>query len=130
MARALGLWGGAGLSLWQGLYSLMMLFVGALQVLDGNMSLGMFFAFQNGPTIATDCPASIVKFASLRTQGSCSPYRNFTSRASSRPCNVGFFDAHIDMEQVERACRLAHVHDDVMRTSMGYHSLIGDMGSV
>ena len=34
------------------------------------------------------------------------------------------------MERVERACRLAHVHEDVMRTSMGYHSLIGDMGSI
>lgn len=44
--------------------------------------------------------------------------------------NVGFFDARIDIEQVERACRLAHVHDDIMRTPMGYHSLIGDMGSI
>ncbi|MCA3719274.1 MAG: ATP-binding cassette domain-containing protein, partial [Brevundimonas sp.] len=44
--------------------------------------------------------------------------------------NVGFFDAHIDMDRVEQACRQAHVHDDIIRTPMGYHSLIGDMGSI
>ena len=44
--------------------------------------------------------------------------------------NVGFFDAHIDMDRVEEACRLAHVHDDIMKTPMGYLSLVGDMGSI
>lgn len=44
--------------------------------------------------------------------------------------NVAFFDARIDMEQVEDVCRLALIHDDIMRLPMAYHSLIGDMGSV
>jgi len=44
--------------------------------------------------------------------------------------NIAFFDAHIDMEQVESVCRFAQVHDDILRLPMGYHSLIGDMGSV
>jgi ATP-binding cassette subfamily B protein RaxB len=44
--------------------------------------------------------------------------------------NVCFFDAMMDMEKVEHACRLAHVHDEIMRMPMGYHSLVGEMGSI
>lgn len=44
--------------------------------------------------------------------------------------NVAFFDPQIDMARVEEVCRLARVHDDVMRLPMGYHALIGDMGSI
>ena len=44
--------------------------------------------------------------------------------------NIAFFDAEIDMDQVERVCRTAHIHDDIIRLPMGYHSLIGDMGSI
>lgn len=44
--------------------------------------------------------------------------------------NVAFFDAQIDMDRVEQSCRLARVHDEIMRFPMAYHSLVGDMGSV
>lgn len=44
--------------------------------------------------------------------------------------NVAFFAAAVDHDKVERVCRLAQVHDDIMRTPMGYNSLIGDMGSI
>lgn len=44
--------------------------------------------------------------------------------------NIAFFDPTVDQEKVERVCKLAHVHDDIMRTPMGYNSLIGDMGSI
>jgi ATP-binding cassette subfamily B protein RaxB len=44
--------------------------------------------------------------------------------------NIAFFDTTISQEKVEHACRLAHVHDDIMRMPMGYNSLIGDMGSI
>lgn len=44
--------------------------------------------------------------------------------------NVAFFDARIDLEQVEHCCRIARIHDEILRLPMAYHSLIGDMGSV
>jgi ATP-binding cassette subfamily B protein RaxB len=43
--------------------------------------------------------------------------------------NVAFFDAQMDYARVEECCRRAHVHDDIVRMPLGYHSLIGDMGS-
>jgi ATP-binding cassette subfamily B protein RaxB len=44
--------------------------------------------------------------------------------------NVAFFDAQIDMERVEQCCRIARIHDEIVRLPMAYHSLVGDMGSV
>ena len=44
--------------------------------------------------------------------------------------NVAFFDPLIDMSRVEEACKIAHIHADIMRLPMAYHSLIGDMGSI
>ncbi|MBD3818132.1 MAG: peptidase domain-containing ABC transporter [Brevundimonas diminuta] len=233
------LWGGAGLSVWQGLYGLVMLFTGALQVLDGNMTLGMYFAFQSyagqfssrvgsligafftfrmlglhlerladivhadtergldGPATPAKPLAGGIEARDVRFRyGEHDPWVLRGAELSVRPGesvaivgpsgggkstllklliglyeptegdilvdghpmralglravrdrlgvvmqddqllsgtiadNVGFFDASIDMDKVERVCRLAHVHEDIMRTSMGYHSLIGDMGSV
>ncbi len=43
----LALWGRSATALWQGLIGLTMLAVGALQVIDGRLTLGMFFAFQS-----------------------------------------------------------------------------------
>ncbi|MGE8268311.1 MAG: peptidase domain-containing ABC transporter [Stenotrophomonas geniculata] len=43
--------------------------------------------------------------------------------------NISFFQGAADQERVEHAARLAAIHDDVMGMPMGYHSLIGDMGS-
>jgi ATP-binding cassette subfamily B protein RaxB len=236
---AFGLWGGAGLSIWQAIYGLVMLFIGALQVLDGHMTLGMYFAFQSyagqfsgrvggligafftfrmlglhlerladivhadaepgldGPATLSKPLAGAIEARELKFRyGEHDPWvirgASFSIGAGESVAivgpsgggkstllslliglyqptegevlvdghamrtlglravrdrlgvvmqddqllsgtigdNVGFFDAYIDMEKVERACRLAHIHDDIMRTSMGYHSLIGDMGSV
>lgn len=35
----------------------------------------------------------------------------------------------MEQSRVERAARMAAVHDEIMAMPMGYHSLIGDMGS-
>jgi ATP-binding cassette subfamily B protein RaxB len=43
--------------------------------------------------------------------------------------NIAFFDPEIDFERVEKAARLAAVHEDIAAMPMGYHGLIGDMGS-
>lgn len=49
--------------------------------------------------------------------------------AGSIADNIGFFDPEFDLERVEQAARLAAVHDDIAAMPMGYHGLIGDMGS-
>ncbi len=43
--------------------------------------------------------------------------------------NISFFDSRADQDRVERAARLAEIHDDIVAMPMGYQSLIGDMGS-
>ncbi|MGS0540007.1 peptidase domain-containing ABC transporter [Xanthomonas oryzae pv. oryzicola] len=49
--------------------------------------------------------------------------------AGSIADNIGFFDTDFDMERIEAAAQLAAVHEDIAAMPMGYHSLIGDMGS-
>jgi len=49
--------------------------------------------------------------------------------AGSIADNIGFFDAHHDPRRIEAAARLAAIHDEIAAMPMGYHSLIGDMGS-
>jgi ATP-binding cassette subfamily B protein RaxB len=49
--------------------------------------------------------------------------------AGSIADNIGFFDPSYDQERIEAAARLAAVHDEIVAMPMGYHSLIGDMGS-
>lgn len=233
------LWGDSSLGLWKGLHGIAMLFFGALQVMNGNITLGMFFAFQSyagqfsdrvsnligaffsfrmlglhlerladivhtdtergldgpaelskplqgglevrnlkfrygqydpwvlkdvsftvepGEAVAVVGPSGGGKSTLLKllvglyepTEGELLvdgyPMRALGLRAvrdrlgvvmqddqllsGTIADNIGFFDARIDLERIERASRLAHVHDDIMRTPMGYHSLIGDMGSI
>lgn len=49
--------------------------------------------------------------------------------AGSVADNIAFFDPDFDQERIEAAARLAAVHDEIAAMPMGYHSLIGDMGS-
>ncbi|MEX1843603.1 peptidase domain-containing ABC transporter [Enterobacter cloacae] len=49
--------------------------------------------------------------------------------AGSLNDNISFFDPEVDLAAVERAARLAQIHDDIMTMPMGYQSLVGDMGS-
>ena len=44
--------------------------------------------------------------------------------------NIAFFDPAPDQAFVEECARLASVHDDITAMPMGYHTLIGDMGTV
>lgn len=49
--------------------------------------------------------------------------------AGSIADNISFFDTAYDQERIEAAARLAAIHDEIAAMPMGYHSLIGDMGS-
>lgn len=49
--------------------------------------------------------------------------------AGSIADNIAFFDTQFDQERIEAAARLAAVHEEIVGMPMGYHSLIGDMGS-
>jgi ATP-binding cassette subfamily B protein RaxB len=43
--------------------------------------------------------------------------------------NISFFDLVPDHERIQRVCKQVNVHDEILKTPMGYDSLIGDMGS-
>jgi len=43
--------------------------------------------------------------------------------------NITFFDPNSDMEYMYECAKMASIHHDIVAMPMGYHSLIGDMGS-
>lgn len=43
--------------------------------------------------------------------------------------NIAFGDSAADRKRIENAARLAAIHDEIAAMPMGYHSLIGDMGT-
>ena len=43
--------------------------------------------------------------------------------------NIAFFSAEIDLEKVKKSAELASIHEDIANMSMGYNTLIGDMGT-
>lgn len=49
--------------------------------------------------------------------------------AGSLAENIALGDATIDAARVEEAARLAAIHDEIAALPMGYHSLVGDMGT-
>lgn len=49
--------------------------------------------------------------------------------AGSLAENIALFDSRIEQRKVEAAARCAAIHDEIARMPMGYHSLVGDMGT-
>lgn len=49
--------------------------------------------------------------------------------AGSIADNISFHDEAATQEKIEVAAKLAEVHDDIVAMPMGYHTLVGDMGS-
>jgi ATP-binding cassette subfamily B protein RaxB len=43
--------------------------------------------------------------------------------------NISFFDVQPDHARIEACAKLASVHEDIIRMPMGYHTLVGDLGS-
>ena len=50
--------------------------------------------------------------------------------AGSLAENIAFFDAELDMDRVIEVAKLACIHDEITAMSMGFESLVGDMGSI
>ena len=42
--------------------------------------------------------------------------------------NIAFSNEHASLEQVERAAKIAHIHEDIMRFSEGYDTVVGERG--
>lgn len=49
--------------------------------------------------------------------------------AGSIADNIAFSDPDADFASIERAARMAQIHDDIVAMPMGYETLVGDMGS-
>jgi ATP-binding cassette subfamily B protein RaxB len=43
--------------------------------------------------------------------------------------NISFFDPQPDYLKIEQCAQLAAIHEDINKMTMGYNSLVGDMGS-
>ena len=50
--------------------------------------------------------------------------------AGSIADNICFFDPAPDRARIEECARLAQIHDEIAAMAMGYHTLVGDMGTV
>jgi len=55
--------------------------------------------------------------------------QNDTLLAGSIADNVSFFDPQPNYLKIEQCAHLAAIHDDINKMTMGYNSLVGDMGS-
>ncbi|NUF39403.1 ATP-binding cassette domain-containing protein, partial [Acinetobacter lactucae] len=44
--------------------------------------------------------------------------------------NISFYDNEVDYNFMEECARIACIHDDIQKMPMGYHTLVGDMGTV
>ena len=55
--------------------------------------------------------------------------QNDTLLAGSIADNISFFDPQPNYLKIEQCAHLAAIHDDINKMTMGYNSLVGDMGS-
>lgn len=44
--------------------------------------------------------------------------------------NIAFFDEQLDIDRIYHVSKLACVHEDICRFTMGYETMVGDMGSL
>jgi ATP-binding cassette, subfamily B, bacterial CvaB/MchF/RaxB len=43
--------------------------------------------------------------------------------------NIAFFDVQMDLQRVQACAMLAQLHEDIVKMSMGYQTLVGDLGT-
>jgi ATP-binding cassette subfamily B protein RaxB len=93
-----------------------------------NLILGVF------PPVEGDI---LIGEASLRRSGGEAPraligtvMQDDTLFAGSIADNICFFDPAPDRARIEECARLAQIHEEIAAMAMGYHTLVGDMGTV
>lgn len=95
--------------------TLVKLMLGLLTPTEGSISVGSHDLQKVGPRSIRSVMGAVMQDDQLF--------------AGSLADNIGFFDPEMDQAGVETAAMLAAVHDEIAAMPMGYHSLIGDMGS-
>ncbi|NMP31798.1 peptidase domain-containing ABC transporter [Thalassotalea sp. M1531] len=55
--------------------------------------------------------------------------QNDTLLTGSIADNISFFDPKPDIERIEECARFASIHEDIAHMTMGYATLVGDMGT-
>jgi ATP-binding cassette, subfamily B, bacterial CvaB/MchF/RaxB len=43
--------------------------------------------------------------------------------------NISFFDPHVEIEELTKVAKMANIYDDIVKMPMGFHSLVGEIGS-
>jgi len=95
--------------------TLLKLMLGLLKPESGSISIGGVDLHQSGPHNLRRVIGTVMQDDQLF--------------AGSIAENISFFDTDFDLSRIEAAARLADVHEEITAMPMGYHSLIGDMGS-
>lgn len=95
--------------------TLVKLLLGLLKPTQGRICIGGYDLAKAGPRAMRTLAGAVMQDDQLF--------------AGSVADNISFFDSHHDEGRIEAAARLAALHDEIAAMPMGYHSLIGDMGS-
>lgn len=95
--------------------TLVKLMLGLLEPVTGSIHIGGYDLRKVGPRNVRSVVGAVMQDDQLF--------------AGSIADNISFFDQDFDLQRIEAAARLAAVHDEIAAMPMGYHSLIGDMGS-
>ena len=95
--------------------TLIKLMLGLLEPTEGEVLI-------NGRSLASIAPLQLYRRAGIVLQDD-------QLFAGSLQDNVALLADSGDVLAVEEACRLAGIHDEIIRMPMGYQTLVGDMGS-
>ena len=95
--------------------TLMKIMLGLLQPTEGSVCIGGLDISKAGPRNVRRIIGAVMQDDQLF--------------AGSIAENIAGFDDALDQRQVEAAAEAASIHEDIARMPMGYHGLIGDMGS-
>jgi ATP-binding cassette, subfamily B, bacterial CvaB/MchF/RaxB len=81
-----------------------------------------------GTVLIDDVPIQAIGAEAYRAQIGC-VLQDDRLFAGSIAENIAGFSPSPDSERIREAARLAAIHDEIMRMTMGYGTLVGDMGS-
>lgn len=95
--------------------TLVKLLLGLLKPSEGSIRIGGHDLYKTGPANLRKIVGAVMQDDQLF--------------GGSLADNISFFDPQVEQARVEQAARMAAIHDEITAMPMGYHSLIGDMGS-